>query len=90
MHQSSSVNAFKTKSVWVVQSYFPGAVLANANILQKHFVLLLESSTEFAQCNFCSTSNHLCTLLSLKDIISTRRSHIHPQPRQTRIQSAKQ
>ena len=43
-------------------------VLVNAT-----FVVLLKSSAEFPQCHFCSTSNHLSTSLSLKDIISTRR-----------------
>ena len=48
------------QSIWVVQPYFPGAVLANGNIhLQKPFLVLLESSAEFALFNFCSTSNHL-------------------------------
>ena len=46
-------------------------VLVNAT-----FVVLLKSSADIPQCHFYSTyaSNHLCTSLSLKAMISTRRA----------------
>lgn len=40
------------------------------------FAVLLQSSAEFAPCHVCTTSSHLCTSFSLRDMISTRRSHI--------------
>lgn len=71
-------NLFHTASVIALSRSF-----RKLDSLLRPFAVLLQSSAEFAPCHVCTTSTHLRTSFSLRDMISTRRATLHLEPIET-------